>query len=70
MITFDARDGLWLTVVGGMVFSVARVLAMEVLDGAMLIVDDWMEWLMCREQRGRWSEVRLVRGRAVVKAKV
>jgi hypothetical protein len=53
-----------------MVFSVARVLAMEVLDGAMMIVDDWMQWLMCREQRGRWSEVRLVRGRAVVKAKV
>ena len=70
MITFDARDGLWLTVVGVVVFSVARVLAMEVLHGAMMIVDDWMQWLMCREQRGRWSEVRLVRGRAVVKAKV
>ena len=70
MITFDARDGLWLTVVGVMVFSVARVLAMKVLHGAMMIVDDWMQWLMSREQRGRWSEVRLGRGRAVVKAKV
>ena len=68
MITFDARDGLWLTVVGVVVFSVARVLAMKVLHGAMMIVDDWMQRLMSREQRG--SEVRLGRGRAVVKAKV
>ena len=50
------------------VFGVARVLAMEVLHEAMVIVDDWMQWLMSRRQRRRWSEVRLRRRRAVVKA--
>jgi len=55
--------------VGVIVFGVAAGLAMEVLHGAMIVVDDLMQWLMCRGQRRRWDEVRLDRGRAVVKAR-
>jgi hypothetical protein len=40
------------TVVGVMVFGMAVVLAMEVLHEAMIVVDDWMQWLMSRRQRG------------------
>lgn len=49
-------------------FGMAVVLAMEVLHEAMIVVDDWMQWEMSKRQRRRWSEVRLRRGRAVVKA--
>jgi hypothetical protein len=63
---FGTREGSWLTVVGVIVLSVARVLAMDWLHSAMVVVDDWMQWLMSREQRRVWSEVRLDVGRAIV----
>jgi hypothetical protein len=68
VITFGTREGVKHTVVGVMVFGMAVVLAMEVLHEAMIVVDDWMQWVMSKGQRRRWSEVRLRRGRAVVKA--
>jgi hypothetical protein len=37
---------LWLTDVDLIVFSVAMALAMEALHEAMIVVDDWMQWLM------------------------
>jgi hypothetical protein len=45
-LTFDAREELWLTVADVIVFSAARALAMEALHEAMIVVDDWMQWLM------------------------
>jgi hypothetical protein len=52
VITFGAREGLKLTVVGVMVFDGWVVLAMEVLHGAMIVVDGWMQWLMSCEDKG------------------
>jgi hypothetical protein len=52
MITFVAREGLKHTVVGVMLFGIWVVLAMKVLHEAMIVVDDWVQWLMSKRQRG------------------